>query len=156
MDLQTSEELLSAIRLLITDDPCSGRFVYGRQEPKSKKAKMMLSSTSMSNGGGNGGDNPKNQLQTLLTRAGHDNPSYKTKLIKNSLFRCMVEFNGMQFVGQPCANKKLAEKDAAEETLNWLTGGAPNDTRDQQDVDPMSILTKAPRRRRHGHRSRRS
>jgi ATP-dependent RNA helicase DHX36 len=64
MDLQTSEELLSAIRLLITDDPCSGRFVYGRQEPKSKKAKMMLSSTSMSNGGGNGGDNPKNQLQT--------------------------------------------------------------------------------------------
>ncbi|KAK3160163.1 hypothetical protein QOZ80_1BG0056030 [Eleusine coracana subsp. coracana] len=154
MDIQTSEELLSAIRLLVTEDPCSGRFVYGRQELKSKKAKMMLSSTSMSNGDVNGGDNPKNQLQTLLTRAGHDNPSYKTKQIKNSLFRSTVEFNGMQFVGQPCANKKLAEKDAAEEALNWLTGGASTDLRDQQDVDPMSILTKAPRRRRHSHRRR--
>ncbi|GJN37669.1 hypothetical protein PR202_gb26649 [Eleusine coracana subsp. coracana] len=140
MDIQTSEELLSAIRLLVTEDPCSGRFVYGRQELKSKKAKMMLSSTSMSNGDVNGGDNPKNQLQTLLTRAGDDNPSYKTKQIKNSLFRSTVEFNGMQFVGQPCANKKLAEKDAAEEALNWLTGGASTDLRDQQDLAESAKL----------------
>ncbi|CAO2193358.1 unnamed protein product [Urochloa humidicola] len=157
MDIQMSEELLSAIRLLVTEDPCSGRFVYGRQEQRSKKAKTMLSSSSMNGGGGNGGDNAKNQLQTLLTRAGHDNPSYKTKQIKNSLFRATVEFNGMQFVGQPCANKKLAEKDAAMEALNWLTGdggGAPPDSRDARNVDPMSVLTKPPRRRRHSHRRR--
>jgi ATP-dependent RNA helicase DHX36 len=155
MDIQASDELLSAIRLLISEDPCSGRFVYGRQEPKSKKAKMMLSSNSMNYGGGNGGDNSKNQLQTLLTRAGRSNPAYKTKQIKNSLFRSTVEFNGMQFVGQPCASKKLAEKGAAEEALNWLNGGAaPTGSRDQQDVDPMAILTKAPGRRRHGHRRR--
>ena len=157
MDIQTSEELLSAIRLLVTEDPCSGRFVYGRQEQRSKKAKTMLSSSSMNGGGGNGGDNAKNQLQTLLTRAGNDNPSYKTKQIKNSLFRSTVEFNGMQFVGQPCANKKLAEKDAAAEALNWLTGnggGAATDSRDAGIADPMSVLMKPPRRRRHSHRRR--
>uniref|UniRef100_M8AXW3 RNA helicase n=1 Tax=Aegilops tauschii TaxID=37682 RepID=M8AXW3_AEGTA len=162
IDIQTSEELLSAVRLLVTEDPCSGRFVYGRQEPRSKKAKTMISSASVvpmdrGGGGGHGGDNPKNQLQTLLTRAGHDNPSYKTKQIKNTLFRSTVEFNGMQFVGQPCANKKLAEKDAAGEAISWLTGGeAPPVTanvRDRQDADHMSVLTKpAPRRRRHHHR----
>ncbi|VAH55307.1 unnamed protein product [Triticum turgidum subsp. durum] len=162
IDIQTSEELLSAVRLLVTEDPCSGRFVYGRQEPRSKKAKTMISSASVASmdrggGGGHGGDNPKNQLQTLLTRAGHDNPSYKTKQIKNTLFRSTVEFNGMQFVGQPCANKKLAEKDAAGEAISWLTGGeAPPVTanaRDRQDADHMSMLTKpAPRRRRHHHR----
>jgi ATP-dependent RNA helicase DHX36 len=155
MDIQTSEELLSAVRLLVTEDPCSGRFVYGRQEPRSKKAKTMLppASVSMDGGGGHGGDNPKNQLQTLLTRAGNNNPSYKTKQIKNSLFRSTVEFNGMEFVGQPCANKKLAEKDAAEEAINWLTGGgAPPETRDPRDIDHMSMLTKPPRRKRHHHR----
>uniref|UniRef100_A0A0A9DQG5 DRBM domain-containing protein n=1 Tax=Arundo donax TaxID=35708 RepID=A0A0A9DQG5_ARUDO len=117
----------------------------------------MLSSSSMSSGGGNGGDNAKNQLQTLLTRAGHDNPSYKTKQIKNSLFRSTVEFNSMQFVGQPCANKKLAEKDAAGGALNWLTGqgsGASSDSRDARDPDHMSMLLKPPCRRRHSHRRR--
>lgn len=157
MDIQTSEELLSAIRLLVTEDPCSGRFVYGRQEPRSKKAKTMFSPSSMSGGGGNGGDNAKNQLQTFLTRAGHNNPTYKTKQIKSYLFRSTVEFNGMQFVGQPCANKKLAEKDAASEALNWLTGGgggAITDSRGAQDADPMSLLTQPARRRRHSHRRR--
>ncbi|KAG2587340.1 hypothetical protein PVAP13_5NG135700 [Panicum virgatum] len=157
MDIQTSEELLSAIRLLVTEDPCIGRFVYGRQEQRSKKAKTMLSSSSMNGRGGNGGENAKNQLQTLLTRAGNDNPSYKTKQIKNSIFRSTVEFNGMQFVGQPCANKKLAEKDAAAEALNWLTGnggGAATDSRDAGIADPMSVLMKPPRRRRHSHRRR--
>ncbi|ONM30512.1 DExH-box ATP-dependent RNA helicase DExH3 [Zea mays] len=156
MDIQTSEELLSAIRLLVTEDPCSGRFVYGRQEPRSKKAKTMLSPSSLSEAGGNGGDNAKNQLQTYLTRAGHSNPTYKTKQIKSYLFRSTVEFNGMQFVGQPCANKKLAEKDAASEALNWLTGdgGAITDSRGAQDADPMSLLMQPPRRRRHSHRRR--
>jgi len=157
MDIQTSEELLSAIRLLVTEDPCSGRFVYGRQEPRSKKAKTMLLPSSMSGGGGNGGDNAKNQLQTFLTRAGHNNPTYKTKQIKSSLFRSTVEFHGMQFVGQPCANKKLAEKDAASEALNWLTGdggGAITDSRGAQDADPMSLLMRPPRRQRHSHRHR--
>ena len=105
-------------------------------------------------GSGHGGDNPKNQLQTLLTRAGNDNPSYKTKQIKSSLFRSTVEFNGMEFVGQPCANKKLAEKDAAEEAINWLTGGGapPDTTRNPWNMDHMSALMKPPRRRRHHNR----
>ena len=158
MDIQSSEELLSAVRLLVTEDPCSGRFVYGRQEPRSKKAKMMLTSASVPmdrGGGGHGGDNPKNQLQTLLTRAGNDNPTYKTKQIKSTLFRSTVGFNGMEFVGQPCANKKLAEKDAAGEAINWLTGGGapPPDLRDsRRDIDHMSVLTKPPRRKRHHNR----
>ncbi|OAY75283.1 ATP-dependent RNA helicase DHX36 [Ananas comosus] len=145
MDIQTSEELLSAIRLLVTEDPCSGRFVFGRQELKPEKAKTLLSVKS-GTGSGGGGDNPKSQLQTLLTRAGHDNPAYKTKQLKNSLFRATVEFNGMQFVGQPCGNKKLAEKEAASEALEWLMGGASSGSR---DVDHMSVLLKSRKKRHH-------
>ncbi|XP_010926080.1 DExH-box ATP-dependent RNA helicase DExH3 [Elaeis guineensis] len=141
MDIQTSEELLSAIRLLVTEDPCSGRFVFGRQELKPKKSKSLLPTNS-----GGGGDNPKSQLQTLLTRAGHDNPTYKTKQLKNHQFRSMVEFNGMQFVGQPCGSKKLAEKDAASEALEWLNGGASSGSR---DIDHMSMLLKKSKKKHH-------
>ncbi|KAK6132067.1 hypothetical protein DH2020_034188 [Rehmannia glutinosa] len=71
---------------------------------------------------GPGGDNSKSQLQTLLTRAGYAAPSYKTKQLKNNQFRSTVEFNGNQIMGQPCSNKKQAEKDAAAEALQWLLG----------------------------------
>ncbi|KAG0493444.1 hypothetical protein HPP92_004438, partial [Vanilla planifolia] len=64
MDTQTWEELLQAIRLLASSDPCSGRFVFGRQEIKPKKIKTLLPAST----GDIGGDNPKGQLQTLLTR----------------------------------------------------------------------------------------
>lgn len=134
MDIQSSEALLAAIRLLVTEDPCSGRFVFGRQEFPPKKTKSLIPDNS-----GGGGDNSKSQLQTLLTRAGHDNPVYKTKQLKNSQFRATVEFNGMQFVGQPCSNKKLAEKDAAAEALEWLVGGNALDSR---GIDAMSMLLK--------------
>ncbi|XP_008811383.1 DExH-box ATP-dependent RNA helicase DExH3 [Phoenix dactylifera] len=141
MDIQTSEEILSAIRLLVTEDPCSGRFVFGRQELKPKKPKSLLPTSS-----GGGGENPKSQLQTLLTRAGHDNPSYKTKQLKNHQFRATVEFNGMQFVGQPCGSKKLAEKEAASEALEWLIGGATSGSR---DTDHMSMLLKKSKKKHH-------
>lgn len=134
MDIQTSEELLAAIRLLVTEDPCSGRFVFGRAELTPKKTKSMIRANS-----GGGGDNSKSQLQTLLTRAGHDNPMYKIKQLKTQQFRATVEFNGMQFVGQPCSNKKLAEKDAAAEALEWLMGG---NTSGSRGIDAMSMLLK--------------
>lgn len=141
MDIQTNEELLHAIRLLVTEDPCSGQFVFGRQELKPQKIKNMLP-TSL--GGGAGGDNPKSQLQTLLTRAGHDNPTYKMKQLKNNQFRATVEFNGMQFISQPCGNKKLAEKNAASEALEWLVGGVSSGF---QDFDHMSMALKKSKKR---------
>lgn len=144
MDIQTSEELLHAIRLLVTEDPCGGQFVFGRQELKPQKIKNLLP-TGLGDGGG--GDNPKSQLQTLLTRAGHDNPTYKTKQLKNNQFRATVEFNGMQFISQPCGNKKLAEKNAASEALEWLMGGVSSGF---QDLDHMSMALK--KTKKHHHR----
>lgn len=132
MDIQASEELLDAIRLLIKEDPCSGRFVFSRHELASKKAMATADS-------GGGGDNSKNQLQTFLTRGGHDNPKYKTKQLKSQQFRATVEFNGMEFVGQPCSNKKLAEKDAAAEAIEWLMG---RDAFGARGLDTMSVLIK--------------
>ncbi|MQM15968.1 hypothetical protein Taro_048919 [Colocasia esculenta] len=141
MDTGASEELLSAVRLLVAEDPCSGRFVFGRQELKPVKSRSILPGCS-----GGGGDNPKSQLQTLVTRAGHSAPNYTTKQMKNSQFRATVEFHGMQFVGQPCSNKKLAEKDAATEALEWLIGGAPSGGR---DVDHLSMLLKKSKKKNH-------
>ncbi|KAJ0962773.1 hypothetical protein J5N97_027895 [Dioscorea zingiberensis] len=141
MNIQTRDELLSAIRLLVTEDPCSGRFVFGRMELKPKK---LASALPMNSGGG--GDNSKSKLQTLLTRAGHDNPVYKTQQLKNFQFRSIVEFNGMQFVGNPCSNKKLAEKEAASEALEWLLGGASSGSR---DIDHMSMMLKKSKKKHH-------
>ncbi|KAG6477020.1 hypothetical protein ZIOFF_066270 [Zingiber officinale] len=141
MDIQSSEDLLSAIRLLAAEDPCDGRFVVGRQELRPKAAKSLLESSS------GGGDNSKNQLQTLLSRAGHQNPTYKTKQLRNDRFRAMVEFNGMQFIGQPCNSKKLAEKDAASEALEWLKGGGPLPS--SRDTNPKSMLLKKSKKQQH-------
>ncbi|KAM7268166.1 hypothetical protein ACFE04_010332 [Oxalis oulophora] len=118
MDMQAHNELLQAIRLLVSEDRCEGRFVFGRQLPSpSKKA-----SKEKSISGGGGGDNSKTQLQTVLQRAGHDAPTYKSKQLKNNKFCCTVYFNNMSFTGQPSNSKKLAEKDAAAEALEWLKG----------------------------------
>lgn len=140
MDIQSSEDLLSAIRLLVAEDRCDGRFVFGRQELKPKAAMSLLESST------GGGDNSKNQLQTMLSRAGHQNPTYKTKQLRNNSFRAMVEFNGMQFIGQPCSSKKLAEKDAASEALEWLTGES---TPSSGDTNPKSVLLKKSKKQRH-------
>ncbi|KAI4347227.1 hypothetical protein L6164_008057 [Bauhinia variegata] len=135
LDIQShNEQLLSAVRLLVSEDQCDGRFVFGRQVLlPSKKA------TDMKSGVGPEAHNFKNQLQTLLVRAGHDPPTYKTKQLKNNQFRSTVIFNGLNFVGKPCNNKKLAEMDAASEAVLWLKG----DTRSScDDLDHVSMLLK--------------
>ncbi|CAK7349655.1 unnamed protein product [Dovyalis caffra] len=134
MDIQSHNELLMAIRLLVSEDQCDGRFVFGRQLPgpsmKAEKAK---------NVSGDGGDNSKGKLQTLLARAGHEAPTYKTKQLKNNQFRSTVIFNGLDFAGQPCSSKKLAEKDAAAAALLWLKGETHSYSR---NTDHVSVLLK--------------
>ncbi|ESW14977.1 hypothetical protein PHAVU_007G033900 [Phaseolus vulgaris] len=126
MGIQWYHDLLSAVRLLISNDLCEGRFVFGRQvlKPPKKSITMASNPTLVSRTeSGPGGDNSKSQLQTLLTRSGYAAPVYRTKQLKNNQFQATVEFNGIQTMGQPCNNKKSAEKDAAAEALQWLMGG---------------------------------
>ncbi|KAI3979355.1 hypothetical protein MKX01_036399 [Papaver californicum] len=150
IDINTHKDLLSAVRLLLSQDQCDGKFVFGRKVPvkhskitsaTSKSPKGMLSRKGSLIGGG--GDNCKNQLQTLLARGGHQVPLYSTKHLKNNnQFRAIVEFNGMQFVGKSCSSKKLAEKDAAAEALQWLTGETGTPTSWEESDDHTSILQK--------------
>ncbi|KAJ6411313.1 hypothetical protein OIU84_007973 [Salix udensis] len=135
LDIQFHNELLMAIRLLVSEDQCEGRFVFGRQLPaSSKKAEKAK------NVAGDGGGNSKNELQTLLARAGHQAPTYKTKQLKNNQFRSTVFFNGLDFVGQPCSSKKLAEKDAAAAALLWLKGETHSYSR---NTDSSVLLKKS-------------
>ncbi|PON73741.1 DEA(D/H)-box RNA helicase family protein [Parasponia andersonii] len=141
LDINTHHELLSAVRLLISEDHCEGRFVFGRQVLKSTKPSVTSTQPAMASRteSGPGGDNSKSRLQTLLTRAGYAAPTYKTKQLKNNQFRATVEFNGMQIMGQPCNNKKSAEKDAAAEALQWMMG----ETRTGNEyINHMSIMLK--------------
>lgn len=135
LDIQSYNELLSAVGLLVSEDKCEGRFVFGRQisAPAKKKSKETRDL------GSGGGDNAKSHLQTLLCRAGHQTPTYKTTQLKNNRFRTTVMFNGLDFVGQPCGSKKEAEKDAAAEALRWFTGESQSS---QETVDYMSTLLK--------------
>ncbi|KAK7289786.1 hypothetical protein RIF29_03730 [Crotalaria pallida] len=121
MGIHSFHELLSAVRLLISDDTCEGRFVFGCQILQPSKPSAMASQPALVSRteSGPGGDNSKGQLQTVLTRAGFAPPIYKTKQLNNQ-FQATVEFNGVQITGQPCNNKKTAEKDAAAEALVWL------------------------------------
>ena len=138
LDVQSENELLSAVRLLVSEDQCNGRFVFNRQvaAPSKKTTKVPLPGNLLSGGGG---DNSKNQLQALLARAGHEAPTYKTRQLRNNQFRSTVIFNGLNFDGQPCSNKKLAEKDAAAEALLWLKGESQSTP---ADIDHMSMLLK--------------
>ncbi|TXG57279.1 hypothetical protein EZV62_018592 [Acer yangbiense] len=134
MDMHTHHDLLSAVQLLVSEDHCEGRFVFGRQvlqpskplvtatQPVSRTESQVSPALISRTESGPGGDNSKSQLQTLLTRAGYAAPTYKTKQSMSNQFQAMVEFNGMQIMGQPCSNKKSAEKDAAAEALMWLMG----------------------------------
>lgn len=142
--MKDHNELLLTIRLLVSEDRSEGKFVFGRQLPTpSKKAtkETLLPGprSKSSDGAGVGGENSKNQLQTLLARAGHGAPSYKTTQLKNNKFRSTVIFNGLNFVGQSCNNKKLAEKDAAAQALEWLMGETQSS---EKAVDHMSMLLK--------------
>ncbi|KAL2324155.1 hypothetical protein Fmac_023213 [Flemingia macrophylla] len=142
MGIHWYHDLLSAVRLLISNDKCEGRFVLGRRVVKpSKKSTMLASHPSLvpRTESGPGGDNSKSQLQTLLTRAGYAAPMYKIKQLKNSQFQATVEFNGMQIMGQPCKNKKSAEKDAAAEALQWLMGGKLSG---REHINHVSMLLK--------------
>lgn len=139
LDVQSHSEVLSALRLLVSGDECEGRFVFGRQLPLPKKAKKEALPVAKGGKKSLGGDNSKNELQTLLARAGHQAPTYKTKQLKNNQFRSTVIFNGLDFVGKPCNSKKLAEKDAATEALLWLQGESQSSS---SNIDHMSMLLK--------------
>ncbi|KAL6281639.1 hypothetical protein ACE6H2_018520 [Prunus campanulata] len=141
LDMQSHTHLLSALRLLVSEDQCEGRFVFGRKVPvPSKKATKEIKPGTLTVGDKGGpNNNSKNQLQTLLVRAGHDAPTYKTKQLKNNQFCSTVIFNGLNFVGQPCNSKKQAEKDAAAEAVLWLKGERHSSS---TDIDHMSMLLK--------------
>ncbi|PSS35788.1 DExH-box ATP-dependent RNA helicase [Actinidia chinensis var. chinensis] len=106
--------LMLSVQELVSGDQCEGRFVFGRESRKPKESSDSDRFT-------RDGANPKSLLQTLLMRAGHSPPKYKTKHLKTNEFRALVELKGMQFVGKPKKNKQLAERDAAMEALAWLT-----------------------------------
>ncbi|XLU52348.1 hypothetical protein S245_046996, partial [Arachis hypogaea] len=121
--------LMLAVQELVTGDQCEGRFVFGRESRKPKPS-------SDENRFTKDGTNPKSLLQTLLMRAGHSPPTYKTKHLKTNEFRALVEFKGMQFVGKPKRNKQLAERDAAIEALAWLTHTSDNYQQEDDNSPP--------------------
>ncbi|KAE9597508.1 hypothetical protein Lal_00030035 [Lupinus albus] len=139
LDIQSHNELLSAVRLLVSEDNCEGRFVFGRKGQS--QLKKEVNSKSGGGGGGEGEtDNFKNHLQMFLNRAGHESPTYKTTQLKNNQFRSTVIFNGLNFVGQPCVGKKLAEKSAAAEAILWLRGDTQSPNND--DINHASVVLK--------------
>lgn len=141
MGIHSYHGLTSAIRLLISEDECGGRFVFIRPAvpPSNQHIAVQEPAFIHNMESGPGGDNSKSQLQTLLTRAGYAAPSYKTMQLKNHQFQSTAEFNGVQIMGQPFNNKKQAEKDAASAALQWLLGG---NGVGRDYVDNMSMLLK--------------
>ena len=141
MGIYSFHELLSAVRLLISDDKCEGRFVFGCHVLKPSTPSVMTLQPALVSRteSGPGGDNSKGQLQTFLTRAGYAAPIYKTMQLKNNQFQAAVEFNGMQIMGQPCNNKKSAEKDAAAEALQWLIGRRQTGN---EDINHNTVMLK--------------
>ncbi|XP_074310769.1 DExH-box ATP-dependent RNA helicase DExH3 [Silene latifolia] len=131
--LKEGKYLMFAVQELISGDQCEGRFVFGRESRKPKELSDNNNSKFSKDG-----TNPKSLLQTLLMRAGHSPPKYKTKHLKSNEFRALVEFKGMQFVGKPRKNKQLAERDAAIEALAWLTH-TDNKTQDEDGSPPLDV-----------------
>ncbi|KAL2461046.1 DEA(D/H)-box RNA helicase family protein [Abeliophyllum distichum] len=121
--------LMLAVQELVSGDQCEGRFVFGRESKKPRESTDNNRFTK-------DGTNPKSLLQTLLMRAGHSPPKYKTKHLKTNEFRALVEFKGMQFVGKPKRNKVLAERDAAIEALAWLTHTSDNNREEYDNSTP--------------------
>ncbi|XP_048231540.1 DExH-box ATP-dependent RNA helicase DExH3 [Ricinus communis] len=139
--------LLLAVQELVSGDQCEGRFVFGRESKKPKESSESRFTKD--------GTNPKSLLQTLLMRAGHSPPKYKTKHLKTNEFRALVEFKGMQFVGKPKKNKQLAERDAAIEALAWLTHTSDSSQEENEKSQPdvtdnmLKLLGKRRRSKRH-------
>ncbi|KAE9620874.1 putative RNA helicase [Lupinus albus] len=121
--------LMLAVQELVLGDQCEGRFVFGRESRKPRASNDENKFTK-------DGTNPKSLLQTLLMRAGHSPPKYKTKHLKTNEFRALVEFKGMQFVGKPRRNKQLSERDAAIEALAWLTHTSENNQHEDDKTPP--------------------
>lgn len=128
--LKEGKYLVLSVQEMVSGDQCEGRFVFGRESRK-----QVISDE---NKFSKDGTNPKSLLQTLLMRAGHSPPKYKTKHLKTNEFRALVEFKGMQFVGKPKKNKQLAERDAAIEALAWLTHTSENSTNSDDD-SPVDV-----------------
>ncbi|XP_050204550.1 DExH-box ATP-dependent RNA helicase DExH3 [Mercurialis annua] len=137
--LKEAKYVMLAVQELVSGDQCEGRFVFRRESKKPKESNESRFSKD--------GTNPKSLLQTLLMRAGHSPPKYKTKHLKTNEFRALVEFKGMQFVGKPKRNKQLAERDAAIEALAWLTHTNDRDDTSHPDVteNMLKLLGKRPR-----------
>lgn len=127
--LKEGKYLVLSVQELVSGDQCEGRFVFGRESRKQVSTDDKFTRD---------GSNPKSLLQTLLMRAGHSPPKYKTKHLKTNEFRALVEFKGMQFVGKPKKNKQLAERDAAIEALAWLTHTSDNNTNSDDD-SPIDV-----------------
>ncbi|ONM09236.1 DEA(D/H)-box RNA helicase family protein [Zea mays] len=147
--------ILFAVQELAAGDLCEGRFVFGRE---TSRARLRSPEDDGKSNLIKDGMNPKSLLQTLLMRAGHTPPRYKTKHLKTNEFRAVVEFKGMQFVGKPKRNKQLAERDAAIEALGWLTQTsgvkAPDENDDDSPLDLTdSMLKLLTRPRRHSKNS---
>lgn len=130
--------ILFAVQELAAGDLCEGRFVFGRE---TSRARLRSPEDDGKSNLIKDGMNPKSLLQTLLMRAGHTPPRYKTKHLKTNEFRAVVEFKGMQFVGKPKRNKQLAERDAAIEALGWLTQTSGVKAQDENDDDSPLDLT---------------
>ncbi|KAK1314026.1 putative pre-mRNA-splicing factor ATP-dependent RNA helicase [Acorus calamus] len=114
--------LMLAVQELVSGDLCEGRFVFGRTNNTTTAIGEVKNDENNRNPSYlRDGTNPKALLQTLLTRAGHHPPKYKTKHLKTNEFTATVEFKGMQFVGRPKKNKQLAEREAVVDALGWLT-----------------------------------
>ncbi|XP_074568055.1 DExH-box ATP-dependent RNA helicase DExH3-like [Curcuma longa] len=129
--------LMLAVQELVSGDLCEGRFVFGRETRRAR----FSSNESDKHDFVKNGTNPKCLLQTLLMRAGHTPPRYKTKHLKTNEFRAIVEFKGMQFVGKPKKSKQFAERDAAIEALAWLTHTSDKRHQDEGDEDSQIDLT---------------
>ncbi|KAF6174779.1 hypothetical protein GIB67_031303 [Kingdonia uniflora] len=126
--------LMMAVQELVSSDQCEGRFVFGRDCKRVRDISNDKNDNYMKDGA-----NPKSLLQTLLMRAGHTPPKYKTKHLKTNEFRAIVEFKAMQFVGKPKKNKQLAERDAAIEALAWLTHTSSNNRNENDGDDDVPI-----------------
>ncbi|KAL9142568.1 hypothetical protein ABFS82_14G178300 [Erythranthe guttata] len=127
--------LMLGVQELVSGDQCEGRFVFGRESKKPRDSNTDKDRFTKD------GTNPKSLLQTLLMRAGHSPPKYKTKHLKTNEFRALAEFKGMQFVGKPKKNKTLAEKDAAIEALAWLTRTSENNHHLDEDDNSTPDVT---------------
>ncbi|XP_074566103.1 DExH-box ATP-dependent RNA helicase DExH3-like isoform X1 [Curcuma longa] len=146
--------LMLAVQELVSGDLCEGRFVFGRETRRTRSS----SNENKKNDLVKNVTNPKSLLQTLLSRAGHTPPRYKTKHLKTNEFRAIVEFKGMQFVGKPKKCKQFAERDAAIEGLAWLTHTSDKRHRHEGDedseidlTDDMLKLLSKPRRKKSKH-----